>query len=118
MIQKMTRELFSPDDLSTEEEVQVQELSFIVEGCVFRGDLEIPTPPPSDTEWEDSLTDYDGRVWKDVRIPSPEDDSRAAWERDDDTDSRSHLPVGWNQPPAGTLHSFCRVHEIRCLRAQ
>jgi hypothetical protein len=53
-------------------EDQEQELNFIVEGCVFRGDIEIPTPPPSDAEHEDPPPDSDGRPWKDVRIPSPE----------------------------------------------
>jgi hypothetical protein len=38
-------------------EDQEQELNFIVEGCVFRGDLEIPTPPPSDAEQEDAPPD-------------------------------------------------------------
>jgi hypothetical protein len=80
--------------------------------------LEIPTPPPSDSRQEDSLTEYDGRPWKDVRIPSPgvrisspEDDPRAAWERNwneeearalhaRDDDSKSYLPVRQCREPS------------------
>jgi hypothetical protein len=93
-------------------EDQEHALNFIVEGCVFRGDLEISTPPPSDSRQEDSLTEYDGRPWKDVRIPSPGDDPRAAWERnwneeearaharDEAYDSKTYLPAGQCREPS------------------
>jgi hypothetical protein len=48
-------------------EDQEHSLHFIVEDCVFRGEIEIPTPPPSDAEQRDALTDYDGHAWEDVR---------------------------------------------------
>jgi hypothetical protein len=35
-------------------EDQEHSLNFIVEGCTFRGDIEIPTPPPFDAEQEDA----------------------------------------------------------------
>jgi hypothetical protein len=44
---RIARELSSHDDVLSENEGQVQDLNFIVEGCTFRGNLEIPTPPPS-----------------------------------------------------------------------
>jgi hypothetical protein len=59
----------SPGELFPED--QEHSLNLIVESCTFRGDIEIPTPPPSDSEQEDSPTENDGRAWKDVRIPSP-----------------------------------------------
>jgi hypothetical protein len=77
-------------------EDQEQELNFIVEGCVFRGDIEIPTPPPSDAEQEDPPPDSDGRPWKDVRVPSPEDTRRfipsAAFSRSREEEQRSNTP--------------------------
>jgi hypothetical protein len=71
---RIAKELSSQDDVLSEEEDQVQDLNFIVEGCTFRGDIEIPTPPPSDAEQEDAPPDKDGRPWKDVRIPSPDNE--------------------------------------------
>jgi hypothetical protein len=75
-------------------EDQEHSLNFIVEGCTFRGDIEIPTPPPSDAEQEDSPPDSDGRPWKDVRIPSPENEHfipSAAFTRSD-VEERSNTP--------------------------
>jgi hypothetical protein len=43
-----------------------------VEGCVFRGDLEIPTPPPSDSGQEDSLTVRGRMFGYPVRRMTPE----------------------------------------------
>jgi hypothetical protein len=71
---RIAKELSSHDDVLSEEEDQVQDLNFIVEGCTFRGDIEIPTPPPSDAEQEDPPPNSDGRPWKDVRIPSPDNE--------------------------------------------
>jgi hypothetical protein len=101
-------------------EDQEHALNIIVEGCVFRCDLEIPTLPPSDSGKEDALTECDGRPWKDVRIPSPgvripsrDDDPRAAWERnwneeearalharDEAYDSKTYLPAGRCREPS------------------
>jgi hypothetical protein len=73
-----------------------QDLNFIVEGCTFHGDIEIPTPPPSDAEQEDPPPDSDGRPWKDVRVPSPEDTRRfipsAAFTRLRREEERSNTP--------------------------
>ena len=76
-------------------EDQEQELNFIVEGCTFRGDIEIPTPPPSDSEQEDAPTENDGRPWKDVRIPSPTNERfipSAAFSRSSGQEQRSNTP--------------------------
>jgi hypothetical protein len=71
-----------------------------VEGCTFRGDLEIPTPPPADSEQDDSRASWE-------REEPPELDDhyyQAPWECDDDIDSRSYLPVGWNNKPSSPPH--------------
>jgi hypothetical protein len=60
-------------------EDQVQELNFIVEGCVFRGDIEIPTHPPSDSEQDDSRA-----PWEREDLPELDYDGyQAQWERDE-----------------------------------
>jgi hypothetical protein len=68
-----------------------QELNFIVEGCTFRGDIEIPTPPPSDAEQEDPPRDSNGRPWKDVRVPSPP--GELDWYLDESSRRNSFRPV-------------------------
>jgi hypothetical protein len=76
-------------------EDQEHSLNFIVEGCTFRGDIEIPTPPPSDAEQEDPPPDSDGRPWKDVRIPSPDNERfipSAAFSRSRREEERSNTP--------------------------
>jgi hypothetical protein len=76
-------------------EDQEHSLNFIVEGCTFHGDIEIPTPPPSDSEQEDAPTENDGRAWKDVRIPSPENERfipSAAFSRSSGEEQRSNTP--------------------------
>jgi hypothetical protein len=93
---RIAKELSSHDDVLSEEEGQVQDLNFIVEGCTFRGDIEIPTPPPPVSEPEDYRASWE-------REEPPELDDhyyQAPWERDDDIDSRSYLPVGWNNKPS------------------
>jgi hypothetical protein len=72
-------------------EDQEHSLNFIVEGCTFRGDIEIPTPPPSDAEQDDALLDRDGCPWKDVRVPSPP--SELDWYLDDSSRTNSFRPV-------------------------
>jgi hypothetical protein len=68
-----------------------QELNFIVEGCTFRGDIDIPTPPPSDAEQEDPPRDSNGRPWKDVRVPSPP--GELDWYLDESSRRNSFRPV-------------------------
>jgi hypothetical protein len=66
--------------LSLFPEDQVQELNFIVEGCVFRGDIEIPTPPPPDSEQDDSRA-----PWELEDLPEFDYDYyQAPWEGDED----------------------------------
>jgi hypothetical protein len=95
---RIAKELSSHDDVLSEEESQVQDLNFIVEGCMFRGDIEIPTPPPYYSEQEDARegNPNDGRPWKDVRIPSPEDTRSfipsAAFTRSRREEERSNTP--------------------------
>jgi hypothetical protein len=76
-------------------EDQEHSLNFIVEGCTFHGDIEIPTPPPSDAEQEDAPPDDDGRPWKDIRIPSPVNERfipSAAFSRSRGEEERSNTP--------------------------
>jgi hypothetical protein len=68
-------------------EDQVQELNFIVEGCVFRGDIEIPTHPPSDSEQDDSRA-----PWEREDLPELDYDGyQAQWERDEVNGSNRKL---------------------------
>jgi hypothetical protein len=68
-------------------EDQVQELNFIVEGCVFRGDIEIPTPPPSDSEQDDSRA-----PWERKDLPELDYDGyQAQWKRDEVNGSNRKL---------------------------
>jgi hypothetical protein len=54
-------------------------LNFIVEGCTFRGNIEIPTPPSSDSEPDDSRA-----PWEREDLPELEYDGyQAQWERDE-----------------------------------
>jgi hypothetical protein len=73
-------------ELFLEDQV-VQELNFIVEGCVFRGDIEIPTPPPSDSEQDDSRA-----PWEREDLPELDyDGHQAQWERDEVNGSNRKL---------------------------
>jgi hypothetical protein len=76
---RIAKELSSHDDVLSEEEDQVQDLNFIVEGCTFRGDIEIPTPPPFDSEPDDSRA-----PWEREDLPELDYDGyQAQWERDE-----------------------------------
>jgi hypothetical protein len=64
---------------------------------MFRGDIEIPTPPPYYSEQEDArdVDPNDGRPWKDVRIPSPANERfipSAAFSRSSGEEQRSNTP--------------------------
>jgi hypothetical protein len=85
---RIAGELSSHDDVLSEEEGQVQGLNFIMEGCTFRGDIEIPTPPPADSEQNDSRA-----PWK--REEPPELDNhyyQAPWERNEGNNYRRPSP--------------------------
>jgi hypothetical protein len=95
---RIAKELSSHDDVLSEEEGQVQDLNFIVEGCTFRGDIEIPTPPPADSEQDDSRA-----PWEREELPDLDyDHYRAMWEYEEDNKRKAEEESCYREPSPPT----------------